>query len=218
MTLPVQKVSGKEEAMSVLVRSRSLLRLEVVVSLALMGLVFAPSAFASQLDTATATGSTGNELFSNINISAQSGTSGQNPNGTASFSVLGILEVSGPVTCLSITGPDQGPGTVGSPTTAVLNFESSSVGVVTVRLVDNGGNGADTFFAEPSGRSPTDCSPLPLEDAITLTNGRATVFDAPVLPTSKDQCKDGGWRTFEVFRNQGDCVSFVATRGKNQLG
>jgi hypothetical protein len=34
-------------------------------------------------------------------------------------------------------------------------------------------------------------------------------------PTSKDQCKNGGWRDFGVFENQGDCVSFVATGGKN---
>jgi hypothetical protein len=40
-------------------------------------------------------------------------------------------------------------------------------------------------------------------------------FSRP-LPTSKDECKKGGWRTFGVFKNQGDCVSFVATRGKNQ--
>ena len=37
----------------------------------------------------------------------------------------------------------------------------------------------------------------------------------PRLPTSKGQCKNGGWRTYGVFKNQGDCVSFVATKGKN---
>ncbi|MBI3636007.1 MAG: hypothetical protein HY216_07300 [Candidatus Rokubacteria bacterium] len=37
----------------------------------------------------------------------------------------------------------------------------------------------------------------------------------PPLPTSADQCKNGGWRAFGVFKNQGDCVSFVATGGKN---
>jgi hypothetical protein len=37
-----------------------------------------------------------------------------------------------------------------------------------------------------------------------------------LLPTSKDQCKKGGWKTFgSVFKNQGDCVSFVATGGRN---
>jgi hypothetical protein len=32
--------------------------------------------------------------------------------------------------------------------------------------------------------------------------------------TSKEQCRDGGWQSFG-FKNQGDCVSFVATGGKN---
>jgi hypothetical protein len=30
-----------------------------------------------------------------------------------------------------------------------------------------------------------------------------------------DSCKQGGWRAFGVFKNQGDCVSFFATGGKN---
>ena len=38
---------------------------------------------------------------------------------------------------------------------------------------------------------------------------------ASLLPTSKAQCKNGGWKTYTVFKNQGDCVSFVATGGKN---
>jgi hypothetical protein len=39
----------------------------------------------------------------------------------------------------------------------------------------------------------------------------------PNLPTDKEQCKKGGWETFGgVFKNQGDCVSFVATGGKNK--
>jgi len=36
-----------------------------------------------------------------------------------------------------------------------------------------------------------------------------------VLPTDKNQCKKGGWESFGVFKNQGDCVSYVATGGKN---
>ena len=36
-------------------------------------------------------------------------------------------------------------------------------------------------------------------------------------PTNKDQCKKNGWKSFNnpTFKNQGDCVSFVATGGKN---
>ena len=37
----------------------------------------------------------------------------------------------------------------------------------------------------------------------------------PALPTSKDDCKGNGWKVYGVFKNQGDCVSFVATGGKN---
>jgi hypothetical protein len=37
------------------------------------------------------------------------------------------------------------------------------------------------------------------------------------FPTSKEQCKKGGWKNFTNagFKNQGDCVSYVATGGKN---
>jgi hypothetical protein len=45
----------------------------------------------------------------------------------------------------------------------------------------------------------------------------SSTLPAPIslLPTSKDQCKDGGSPSFGVFKNQGDCVSFVASKGKN---
>lgn len=37
-------------------------------------------------------------------------------------------------------------------------------------------------------------------------------------PTDKDQCKKNGWKSFNnpSFKNQGDCVSYVATGGANQ--
>jgi uncharacterized repeat protein (TIGR03803 family) len=49
------------------------------------------------------------------------------------------------------------------------------------------------------------------------TNNLGTIFSLDVgvgPPTNKDQCKDGGWKTFTTprkFKNQGDCVSFVNT-------
>jgi hypothetical protein len=51
-----------------------------------------------------------------------------------------------------------------------------------------------------------------------------TVFHENILTThyseqtprlTTDQCKKGGWQTFGIFKNQGDCVSFVATNGKS---
>ena len=54
-------------------------------------------------------------------------------------------------------------------------------------------------------------------DVSEITVNGVLQVPAPIGPTSKDQCKNGGWRTFTnpSFKNQGDCVSFVATGGKN---
>jgi hypothetical protein len=43
-------------------------------------------------------------------------------------------------------------------------------------------------------------------------------------PQTKEECKKNGWKNFEnpdgspMFKNQGDCVSYVATHGKNEPG
>ena len=38
---------------------------------------------------------------------------------------------------------------------------------------------------------------------------------AQIFPTTKDECKTGGWERFGIYTNQGDCVSYVATNGNN---
>jgi DNA-binding beta-propeller fold protein YncE len=48
----------------------------------------------------------------------------------------------------------------------------------------------------------------------TVAAGRGPAFGIavtplPRVPTSKDQCKNGGWHNFAQFRSQGDCVSLV---------
>jgi hypothetical protein len=53
-------------------------------------------------------------------------------------------------------------------------------------------------------------------DALRLTS-------VPDVPTSFADCKDGGWQTKRgaddtSFKNQGDCVSYVATGGRNPAG
>jgi hypothetical protein len=35
------------------------------------------------------------------------------------------------------------------------------------------------------------------------------------LPTAKEQCQKTGWRQFGIFKNEGDCVSFITTRSRN---
>jgi hypothetical protein len=50
-----------------------------------------------------------------------------------------------------------------------------------------------------------------------LVDFNGTVYDFQLAPTSKDECKNGGWQNYSnpTFKNQGDCVSYVATGGKN---
>jgi hypothetical protein len=50
-------------------------------------------------------------------------------------------------------------------------------------------------------------------------DGIGDVIDPVVLPTTTDQCKNNGWPRWYShnarFKNQGDCVSYVTTGGKN---
>jgi hypothetical protein len=59
---------------------------------------------------------------------------------------------------------------------------------------------------------PTQTSPF--------TGSENGTIDVP--PSSADQCKHGGWMTSgggsPTFKNQGDCVSYFASKGKNQPG
>jgi hypothetical protein len=151
-------------------------------------------------DSVALTGPTTAGSFQISTLNATSGPSGENPTGHVSFFVVFGFTIDGPVTCLAVSG-----------NTATINVNNElSPGVfeiVTVQVVDNQ---PDTFDALPTLRAPTDCSPLPPTGlGGPLLGGDITVVDAPPLPTSKDQCKDGGWRNFPGFKNQGDCVSFV---------
>jgi hypothetical protein len=78
--------------------------------------------------------------------------------------------------------------------------------------VDN--NGELTIAIPTITPTPT-VTPSP---TITLTP-TPTVSPTPTIvligpPTNKDQCKKGGWALFNnpVFKNQGDCVSYVSSR------
>ena len=162
-------------------------------------------------------------------LDAHSGPAGENPTGTAAWHVGGG---SGPtwnvdVTCLAVDGK-----------TAVFGFSGIAdiFGFTPVaglaRVTDGGGpgSGLDSFiWAQVTGTEggapipgPTNCSSYPAgfqpSGFRTAFNraGDIVIIDTPAVPTTKDQCKDGGWRNFPGFRNQGDCVSFVATGGKSQ--
>jgi hypothetical protein len=211
------------------------MRRPLLVFFAAASLVFPAAAGAAPapLDTVSATGNSAfiparppripALQYREIQISAQSGTSGENPTGTASFT-FALFHLSGPVTCLRVRGPDRGAGTATAPTTAVLQFvdqppDQFAGSVISVELVDNGGNGQDVFRTarDVIPRDPTDCtSPWGTEEIAPLSDGRGIVFDAPPRPARKDQCKNGGWQAFGVFNNQGDCVRFVRHQARQE--
>jgi hypothetical protein len=73
---------------------------------------------------------------------------------------------------------------------------------------DNAASGApDRFGWTDLPEAPTSC---PVDPGLTLDpiDGDLVVHDAQAFPTSKDQCKNGGWRQFG-FKNQGECAAFV---------
>jgi hypothetical protein len=144
------------------------------------------------------TGSGTAAFFGAFTIDAHSGPSGENPSGQASFDTEEVL-IDGPVSCLRVSGN-------------VARF-NVSLGRITAffEVTDNAGLGIpDTIAASIALGEPTNCAPLtsPARTGAVLS-GDIVVVDAPPLPTSKDQCKDGGWRAFTTFRNQGQCVAFV---------
>lgn len=54
-----------------------------------------------------------------------------------------------------------------------------------------------------------------------LTSANLSGSCGSTSPTNRDQCKNGGWQNLtdinsRSFKNQGDCVSFVATNDKNK--
>lgn len=89
------------------------------------------------------------------------------------------------------------------PGTKIVNREDGAGGV---RIAAGGGAGAwDNFDGNA--------------DAFTIgvnNNNTTYNFDLHTAPTNKDQCKNGGWQTFNPnrpagpFKNQGDCVSYVS--------
>lgn len=43
----------------------------------------------------------------------------------------------------------------------------------------------------------------------------SAIGNATPLSLNKNLCKNNGWKSFGIFKNQGDCVSYIATGEKN---
>jgi hypothetical protein len=155
---------------------------------------------APQQDFVNGSGTAG--FFGQFQIDVRTGPSG-GTSAVGSVSVQGAVSFNGPATCLAVTG-----------NVAVLNIQTQQFGLITLEVTDSSGSGTpDVIDGIPTSRSPTDCSPLGGGVTGEVTSGDITVFDAPPLPTSKEQCKHGGYATFG-FTNQGQCIAFVQRAAK----
>jgi hypothetical protein len=172
-----------------------------VVALTALAVLTAP-ATAQVATEDSVTGRASGGFFDEIQIDVRSGPSGESPRGTA-FITFGPT-LGGTVTCLAVSG---------NTATLVVADDVAGAGqrFLGIQVVDNAGTGAaDTMDVQPF-REPSDCSPiLPTIFFTPIASGDFVVVDAPPLPTSKEQCKRGGWRNFGTrFKNEGQCVAFV---------
>jgi hypothetical protein len=84
-------------------------------------------------------------------------------------------------------------------------------------------DGGNTWFALGAGLtvitgignlgfSANDCAPAPLDFGYWGDNTgsvNVSVTSTLRMPTLSSQCKQGGWKKYGIFENQGDCVSYV---------
>jgi hypothetical protein len=168
-------------------------------------------------DSVRGSGTYGNPAVP-FTIDATSGASGENARGAVTDPTFGISD--GRVMCIDMRG--GGRAVVGGVS------QSSSFGaplLFAYYVADGGtpGAGVDVLggeFQPLGGRAfdPGWCRSRTglFTSFATILSGDIAVVDAPALPTSKEQCKHGGYRNFGArFRNQGACLSFVArSRGR----
>lgn len=186
-----------------------------VVGVAVAAAVVVPPAGAQAPAEDSVTGTGTAELFlvgvpgsviTPFELDVHSGPSGENPTGHVSFAAV---SGSAPVTCLDVrTIPFAPPFNE-----ATMNLVTSQFGLVTLQVSDGDPEGLPDFITALtfSTRSPTDCSPLGFGSENvrgSVLTGDIDIVNAPPLPTSREQCIDGG-HVQHGFKNQGECVAFV---------
>ena len=122
-------------------------------------------------------------------------------------------------------GSDQCPGTATGTTVAADGCADPDGDGVSDHAGDNCPSTANADQTDTDGDgqgnacdSDDDNDGVPDSGDACPTQAGAAQNGCP-LPTNKEQCKNGGWMNYgTTFKNQGDCVSFVTTGGKNEPG
>ena len=146
-----------------------------------------------------------------LSFNVRSGPSGENPTGELSVLVRpgGPMLSSSSISCVVVNGSSASfAGTFLPNPDGYTDFQ--------INVQDTGSTGSpDLLGLIFTTNTPQGCTYNLVKG--TLTTGGLVVTDAQPLPTLKDQCKNGGWRDYgSLFKNQGACVSFVATGGKKK--
>jgi hypothetical protein len=121
-----------------------------------------------------------------------------------------------------------------SPSGDVDNEDDRCVDVANADQADTDGDGiGDACDPTPTGDQDDDGIDDGTDNCIAVANGAQVDTDQDGIgdacdttpngenpPADSTACKDGGWRTHtdstgRPFKNQGDCVSYVATNGRN---
>ena len=187
-----------------MLRSALVLVVGVGMALALPGVAGAQT---PTHDSVTLTGGPGQaNFFSAITVDAISGPSGENPSGRVSFIALGTVNIGGPVTCLAVRG-----------NSATINIQDPTFGIFTVQVVDNQPDSFDARLIV--GRAATDCSPVPPTTVGgPVSIGRHRRGRRSPLPTTKDQCTNGGWRDLRRLQEPGRLRQLRSDRRQEPAG
>jgi virginiamycin B lyase len=126
---------------------------------------------------------------------------------------IGRITAAGSITEFPLPSPFRGPfGITAGPDGALWFTESGLPGGNKIGRLTTAGSLSEFLIPTPDS-SPAGIAAGP-DGALWFTELLANKIGRAALePTSKDECKRGGWRQFG-FRNQGQCVSFVQ-RGPN---
>ena len=129
----------------------------------------------------------------------------ETPNPEAIAVLRSALAASAPTATLVVgtAGPDTLVGTDGPD--IIFGFGGNDV---------ISGLGGDDFICGGPGDDILIGGPG--DDLLIGAPGTDLLFpDERPLPQTTADCKDNGWQQYGIFKNQGDCVSFVATGGRN---